>query len=123
MFPNITDHTLLHPTPLYESIVAIGIFILLWKLRKKPWADGRLFALFLILNGTARFLVEFIRLNPRILWGLSEAQVIGAMIAGTGLILTFYLKANSDKYHYQPPKPVPEKTESSSKKKKGKKER
>ena len=40
--------------------------------------------LYLILAGLSRFAVEFLRINPRVFEGLSEAQVIaiGMMIVG-----------------------------------------
>jgi phosphatidylglycerol---prolipoprotein diacylglyceryl transferase len=73
-----------HPTPIYESILYTGVFLLLWSLRKKGLADGRLLYLYLMLAGLARFMVEFLRINPRVFAGLSEAQVIaiGMMIVG-----------------------------------------
>jgi phosphatidylglycerol:prolipoprotein diacylglycerol transferase len=42
----------------------------------------------LILSGTARFLVEFIRRNPKVLWGLSNAQLAsaGSVIAGAAIL-------------------------------------
>ncbi|MGH7836656.1 MAG: prolipoprotein diacylglyceryl transferase family protein, partial [Candidatus Binataceae bacterium] len=42
--------------------------------------------LYLILAGVARLMVEFIRINPRILWGLSEAQLISIPMITAGLI-------------------------------------
>jgi phosphatidylglycerol:prolipoprotein diacylglycerol transferase len=44
---------------------------------------------YLVLSGTARFLVEFIRRNPKILWGLSNAQLAsaGSVLVGIGLIV------------------------------------
>lgn len=82
-----------HPTPLYECIVAIGITIYLWK-RSAP-ARGRLLhageitAEYLILTGIARFLVEIIRINPKIYWGMSNAQVasLGSVALGFALLL------------------------------------
>jgi phosphatidylglycerol---prolipoprotein diacylglyceryl transferase len=73
-----------HPTPIYETILYTGVFLLLWSLRKKGLADGRLLYLYLMLAGLSRFLVEFLRINPRVFAGLSEAQVIaiGMMIVG-----------------------------------------
>lgn len=73
-----------HPTPIYESILYTGVFLLLWSLRKKGLADGRLLYLYLMLAGLSRFMVEFLRINPRVFAGLSEAQVIaiGMMIVG-----------------------------------------
>jgi phosphatidylglycerol:prolipoprotein diacylglycerol transferase len=43
----------------------------------------------LVLSGTARFLVEFIRRNPKVLWGLSNAQMAsaGSVALGIGLIV------------------------------------
>ena len=42
-----------------------------------------------MLSGVARFLVEFIRINPRIYWGMSNAQVasLGSIVAGILLML------------------------------------
>lgn len=93
MFPGgvVPDHTLLHPTPIYEFIAAILIFYFLWKIRKHVHPDGKLFMIYLILAGMERFLVEFIRLNPRLLFGLSEAQLIAIvlMAIGAGGLLYF----------------------------------
>jgi len=73
-----------HPTPIYEAILYTGVFLILWSLRKKGLADGRLLYLYFILAGAARFMVEFLRVNPRVFGGLSEAQLIaiGMMIVG-----------------------------------------
>ncbi len=82
-----------HPTPAYEFLVALGITLYLWR-RGAP-ALGRLLhpgALtgeYLILSGAARFLVEFIRINPRLYLGMSNAQVasLGSVCAGVLLVL------------------------------------
>jgi phosphatidylglycerol:prolipoprotein diacylglycerol transferase len=44
---------------------------------------------YLILSGLSRFLVEFIRRNPKILWGLSNAQLasLGSVVAGVVLVI------------------------------------
>ncbi len=70
-----------HPTPLYELFYSLVFFALLWKWRTLPKQAGWIFFVYLILQSVGRFSVEFIRLNPPILFGLSEAQVIAlAMI-------------------------------------------
>ena len=48
--------------------------------------------MYLILSGFSRFIVEFIRLNPRILFGLSEAQVISVPLMILGVYLLFMKK-------------------------------
>lgn len=86
----VPDNTLCHPTPIYELIFGIIIFIILWNKRKKFTREGRLFGLYLILSGFARFIVEFIRINPKILLGFSEAQLISLVLMILGVF--FYLK-------------------------------
>jgi phosphatidylglycerol:prolipoprotein diacylglycerol transferase len=76
----VPDDILVHPAPLYETLLGIIIFVILWRLRTKFTVNGKLFMLYLILSGIARFGVEFIRLNERILFGLSEAQLIAVVL-------------------------------------------
>jgi len=73
-----------HPAPIYETILYMGVFSLLWALRKKVQVEGRIFYLYLILAGASRFMVEFVRINPRVMFGLSEAQVIAIVMMVVG---------------------------------------
>ncbi|MBI4549018.1 MAG: prolipoprotein diacylglyceryl transferase [Ignavibacteriae bacterium] len=82
----VPDTIPVHPAPLYEFVIGVGLFLILWTLRTKYSSDGKLFMMYLILSGTTRFLVEFIRINPRILFGLSEAQLIAFVFVVIGLI-------------------------------------
>jgi phosphatidylglycerol:prolipoprotein diacylglycerol transferase len=92
-FPNglVPTTQRVHPTPIYELIVAIFIAWILWRRGspETPRPLGQLTGEYLVLTGIARFLVEFIRINPRIYWGMSNAQVasIGSVLCGTALIL------------------------------------
>jgi phosphatidylglycerol:prolipoprotein diacylglycerol transferase len=71
-----------HPTPIYETLTLGLIAIVLWRLRDR-FRFGILFALYLVLAGLMRFLVEFIRTNDAVFAGLTMAQSISvAMIAG-----------------------------------------
>jgi phosphatidylglycerol:prolipoprotein diacylglycerol transferase len=76
-----------YPTPLYE--LAAGLFIggWLWWRAGKPHATGAILGQYLLLSGTARFLVEFIRRNPKVLWGCSNAQLAAAGSAVVGIAL------------------------------------
>lgn len=77
-----------HPTPVYEALYSGVIFWILWKLRFRLVKPGQLFCVYLILAGFARFMVEFLRLNPSVLLGLSDAQIIGLLMTfGGGLWL------------------------------------
>ena len=83
-YPNGTVPTTdeVHPTPVYEFLAMSAVAGVLWRLRDSLPAGG-LFALYLVLAGLERFLVEFVRRNEAVLFGLSLAQLVSlAMIAG-----------------------------------------
>lgn len=94
-FPNglvpTTDRV--HPTPIYEFLAALLIFWVLWRLgarwMRDPAAIGNVFGAYLILSGVARFLVEFIRLNPRSFFGMTNAQAASLvyLVLGAYLLL------------------------------------
>ncbi|MBN2161283.1 MAG: prolipoprotein diacylglyceryl transferase [Spirochaetes bacterium] len=74
------------PTPLFESFFSFMLFILVMKLRKREMPEGKLFFIYLIMSGAARFLVEFIRLNPTITLGMTQAQIVAIFYMVTGII-------------------------------------
>ncbi len=88
----VPNDALLHPTPIYEFITGILIFLILWKFRKRLKVAGQLFMLYLILAGTERLLIELLRLNPRIAFGLSEAQLIAIPLVLIGMFGIVNLK-------------------------------
>jgi len=76
-----------YPTPLYESVLCLLLFGLLWAVRRRIERPGTLFALYAVLNGLERFFIETIRITPRYElggWQLSQAQLIALawVIAG-----------------------------------------
>ena len=111
-FPNglVPTTARVHPTPIYELIVACAIAWILWhmgsrdavaqpdkKEKQQPnhgaaLPPGKVFAMYLILTGVARFLVEFIRINPRSFFGMSNAQAAGALSAIVGIALYAMLR-------------------------------
>jgi len=89
-FPNGIEPTVVrvHPTPLYELAAGLLIGGWLWMRGNKPRPTGWILGEYLVLTGIARFLVEFIRRNPKVLWGLSNAQLAsaGSVVVGIGII-------------------------------------
>jgi len=89
-YPDGTEPTTqtVHPTPIYETLaMGLGAY-LLWRLRDR-FQVGVLFSIYLVLAGTERFLVEFIRRNDQVFIGLTQAQLISlAMIAAGTAWLT-----------------------------------
>jgi phosphatidylglycerol:prolipoprotein diacylglycerol transferase len=132
-FPNglVPTTQRVHPTPIYELIVACFIAWWLWRTGTRQLAllstppsvatnaksaatstnvqnfagakgaelsraserppDGSVFANYLILTGLARFVVEFIRINPRSFLGMSNAQAAGLGCVIAGVILWLWL--------------------------------
>lgn len=83
-YPEGTVSTLLevHPTPVYETLAMGLIALALWQLRDKL-RPGGVFALYLVLGGAERLLIEFIRRNEDVAIGLTQAQLISvAMVLG-----------------------------------------
>jgi phosphatidylglycerol---prolipoprotein diacylglyceryl transferase len=60
---------------------------LLWRLGQKARPIGWLTGLYLVLSGLGRFLVEFVRLNPRLYWGMSNAQVAALGSVAVGFVV------------------------------------
>ncbi|MDE3200659.1 MAG: prolipoprotein diacylglyceryl transferase [Acidobacteriota bacterium] len=87
-FPNGIEPTLpgvrVQPTPLFELVANVLIGLYLWVRGAKNRPTGWILGEYLVLSGLARFLVEFIRRNPKILFGLSNAQLasLGSVAAG-----------------------------------------
>lgn len=76
---------------LYSAVALLAVFAVLWTLRRSDRRPGWLLGWYLLLAGTERFLVEFLRAkDDRLLWGLSIAQAIAvaAAVAGASLLLS-----------------------------------
>lgn len=73
-----------HPTPVYESLAYFAVFTLLWRWRRTPQPDGTMFCWYLVLAPGARFLVEFVRINPVVAAGLTAAQLTSLALVAIG---------------------------------------
>jgi phosphatidylglycerol---prolipoprotein diacylglyceryl transferase len=98
-FPNgvVPTTERVHPTPLYEFFIWLVIAAVLWQMGKKAAIGarpkGEIFCAYLILTGVARFLIEFIRINPRSFFGLSNAQTASLVSMVLGSILLWRIKS------------------------------
>jgi prolipoprotein diacylglyceryl transferase len=97
-FPNgvVPTTERVHPTPLYEFFIWLAIAAFLWHMGTKtlrgPKAKGEIFCNYLILTGIARFLIEFIRINPRSFFGMSNAQTASLVSIVLGAVLLWRTK-------------------------------
>ena len=80
-----------HPTQLYEAIVLVPIAVMLIRWRREGQVDRTVLGRYLVAVGVLRFLIEFIRVNVRVIAGLTVAHlaslcviVIGAVLLSSG---------------------------------------
>jgi phosphatidylglycerol---prolipoprotein diacylglyceryl transferase len=89
-YPDGTEpiDTPVHPTPIYESLAMGFVALVLWRWRDR-FVPGVLFAIYLLLAGLERFLVEFVRRNDVVVAGLTQAQLISLVmiVAGVGWLV------------------------------------
>ncbi len=71
-----------HPSQLYEALKNLLIFFVLLNLNKKKekYKSGTLFWLFILMYGFLRFIITFLRDDPRILFGLSGGQYLSLLM-------------------------------------------
>ena len=89
----VPTRDLVQPTPIYELLFSLALAWLLWRLGRNARPVGWMTGLYLVLSGIGRFLVEFVRINPRLYWGMSNAQMaaLGSIVVG-GLIMALARK-------------------------------
>jgi phosphatidylglycerol:prolipoprotein diacylglycerol transferase len=85
-FPNAMVPTTVpvHPTPLYEAIAAFLIAAVLWQVRTR-WHPYATIGSYAVLTGATRFLVEFVRINDRALFGLTQPQLWSLALIAVGV--------------------------------------
>ena len=78
-----------HPTQLYEAIALVGIALALVQWRRAAVDDRLVLGRYLVLAGSTRFVIEFIRVNDRILGALTLAHLfsLGLVTVGAAMIL------------------------------------
>jgi len=88
----------LHPTQLYESFVMLIVFFFLLWLHKKKKFNGQVILAYVVIYATVRFLIEFVRDDPRgdiwgltTLTGLSTSQLIG-IVAGIAALIALIVR-------------------------------
>jgi phosphatidylglycerol:prolipoprotein diacylglycerol transferase len=99
LVPPTPPDALVQPTPIYELLFGLALAWLLWRLGRKFRPIGWMTGLYLVLSGLGRFRVEFVRINPRLYWGMSNAQVaaVGSMIIGVVVMLIAWRHATAPK--------------------------
>src|SRR5947209_3772320 len=94
----------LHPTQLYESAACAVIFLLLFRLHRRKRFDGEVIAAYAVLYGLTRFLIEFVRDDPRgdiagltTLTGLSTSQLVSIIVVIAGIVFLFLRRRRANR--------------------------
>ena len=90
-----------YPTPLYEIMMCVVLFAVLWSIRKRITVPGVLFGIYLIMNGFERFMIEKIRVNSLYNIGeftFTQAEMIAVMLFLSGILGMVYFTKNKKKY-------------------------
>lgn len=100
----IAENVHLHPTQLIESFTMLAVFgLLVWLHRNKKF-DGQVLIAYGIIYAIFRFLIEFIRDDPRgdlmgltSATGLSTSQLVSLLVAGASIIfMIMRLRSTND---------------------------
>ena len=89
--PKVALFDKFHPLFLYESLLNLVLFGILYKLAKKNPRKGTLFLGYLIGYGSIRFLLEPLRLETWKISGLNVSQTISILVVLIGILCLFTL--------------------------------
>ena len=79
------------PASLYELLISLGLFVLLWNLRTRVHPAGMLAMIYIVLYSVSQFFIFFLRDNIVILGGLKQAQVTSLVVIALTLPVIAYL--------------------------------
>lgn len=87
-------NTLVHPTFLYESLICFAGFTFLMIYTKHKKSNGEMIALYMIIYGAARTLIEGLRMDS-LYWldtSIRVSQVLSALLFVAGIMLFIYFR-------------------------------
>ena len=79
------------PASLYELLISLALFVLLWNLRTRVHPDGMLAMIYIVLYSVSQFFIFFVRDNIVVLGGLKQAQVTALVVIALTLPVIAYL--------------------------------
>ena len=89
------------PTPLWEAVLGISMFLILWSIRKNINIAGMIFSIYMIMQGVERFFIEKVRVNSVYhIFGseITQAEIISFFSILIGVAGVVYLLKNKQKF-------------------------
>lgn len=96
----------MHPTMIYEIIFNIIAFVLIVRYRHLIVVQGDSVKLYLLAAAVFRFFVEYLRVNPEMLWGLTSSQ-LALLVLTPPLIIHFARQVRRGVYRMPSAPPAP----------------
>jgi len=91
--PQYAEYTHFHPLFLYESLwnlLTTGVLLYLWLHYRHRLKKGDFMLMYMVAYGTVRALLEFLRIEVTLAYGVNVSQVFSASIAVVGLALLLW---------------------------------
>ncbi|HEY0492530.1 MAG TPA: prolipoprotein diacylglyceryl transferase [Candidatus Dormibacteraeota bacterium] len=85
-------NTPVQPASLYELLIAVVLFLILWNLRLRVHPEGMLAMIYIVLYSISQFLIFFLRDNVVVLAGLKQAQVTALVVILLIIPIMIYLR-------------------------------
>ena len=98
-------NTPVQPASLYELLISLALFLILWSLRKRIHPEGMLAMLYILLYSISQFFIFFLRDNIVILGGLKQAQVTAIVVIVLTLPIIAYLLRQEQRARKAEPRP------------------
>ena len=70
----------LHPIQLYELLAYLAVFLVVWRVSRRPSQEGAVVLTYAFGYGLARFVVEFFRGDPPVVAGVIVPQALSALL-------------------------------------------
>ena len=94
------------PTPVYETLSMVVVFLILYRLARRPQPGWYVFSWFLVLSGVERFAVEFLRRNPVWVAGLTPPQWFALASVATGAFVLLAMRVRHARLEAEPSHPA-----------------
>jgi phosphatidylglycerol:prolipoprotein diacylglycerol transferase len=100
----------LHPAQLYSAFTALLLAAMLVAYFTVPHTPGMVFAVMMIFEGIARFVLELVRAEPAVMhingFGLSLSMVLGILLSAFGVLLALVFRAMGESERFATPVPA-----------------
>lgn len=90
------------PTPFYETMICLFMFLILILIQNKLSVPGYLFSIYLMMNGLERFFIEKIRVNTKyqdLPFQPTQAEIISVCLVMIGIGLLAYVSQQSKRLY------------------------